>query len=110
MVATPTGDFTLTVTPPSRVSPFGAPAVFAIALSAASPARVDLAISGVPGGASALLEPSTTTAPGASTLTVVPTSSTPTGSYQLTITGTSGAYVHAATVTLNVLQATLPTP
>ena len=109
-VTVPTGDFTLTVTPSNRLSPAGIPAPFAIVLGAASAARVDLTVSGVPTGASAVLEPSSTTAPGASTLTIVPTASTPSGSYAITITGTSGAYVHTATVTVGVLQPTLPSP
>jgi thermitase len=107
-VTVPTGDFTLTVTPYKRVSPAGIPAPFAIVLGAPSAVRVDLSVSGVPPAASAVLEPSTTTAPGASSLTIAPTPSTPTGSYPLTITGTSGGYLHSATVIVSVVQPTLP--
>jgi hypothetical protein len=103
--AAPTGDFAMTIAPGgARISPGGVPVPFAIALTASSPAAVDLTVSGVPAGAAAVIAPTSTTAPGAATLTVVPGPTTPTGTYTITVTGTSGPYVHTATVTVVVLQ------
>ncbi len=107
-VATPTGDFTIAATPGNRTSPAGTPAPFAITLGAGSPVTVDLTVSGVPSGASVELAPSTTTAPGAATLTLVPGPTTPTGSYTITITGTSGGFSHSTTVSVSVLQPSVP--
>ncbi|HEY9138275.1 MAG TPA: DUF1349 domain-containing protein, partial [Terriglobus sp.] len=72
---------------------------------------VNLAVSGLPTGATASFSPATVTTSGNSTLAVTTASSTPIGTYTVTITGTSGSLSRSGTVTLVVTAATggLPT-
>src|SRR5207302_653973 len=64
--------------------------------------NINLSVSGVPSGATAVFSPASVSGTGSSTLTVATTTSTAAGSSTLTITGTSGSLTHTATVTLAV--------
>src|SRR5207248_5911942 len=62
---------------------------------------VSLAVSGVPSGASASLNPGSVTAANSATLNVN-TGSAAAGTYTLTVTGTEGSVTHTTTVQLTV--------
>src|SRR5207249_12087931 len=67
---------------------------------------VSLAVSGVPSGASASLNPTSISAGGSATLSVS-AGSAAAGTYTLTVTGTEGSVTHPTTVQLTV---TAPSP
>jgi hypothetical protein len=100
-------DFGLSATPSSQTVSPGNPASYTVNVTPTGgfTGAVDLAVSGLPAGATGTFAPNPTT--GASTLTVGTAAATPTGNYPLTITGTSGTLVHTTTVTL-VVQAPAP--
>ncbi|HSY17313.1 MAG TPA: hypothetical protein VK815_03225 [Candidatus Acidoferrales bacterium] len=64
--------------------------------------EVDLAVSGLPPGATANFSSSSVNGAGASALIVMTSTNTPAGNYVLTVTGTDGTLTHSATVTLKV--------
>jgi len=71
------------------------------AVTSGSAQTVNLSVSGVPAGASALLSPSSVTAGGSSTLTVN-AGTAAAGTYMLTVTGTGSSATHSTTVALTV--------
>ena len=71
------------------------------AVTLGSAQTVNLAVSGVPSGATASLNPTSVTAGASSTLTVNTGTAAP-GTYPLTVTGTSSSATHSATVTLTI--------
>lgn len=104
-------DFGLSAAPATATVEQGGRATFAIALSRAFfTTPIDLAVSGLPAGATASLSVSPV-ADTSSTLTVTTSASgaaTPAGTYPLTITGTAGGVTRTTTATLTVTDALPP--
>jgi hypothetical protein len=98
----PTGDFSISASPSKRTVARGSSTTYAVAIapSGGFGDPVNLAVTGLPSGATASFSPNPATT--TSTLTVSTSGSTPTGTSTLTITGTSGGLTHPATVTLVV--------
>src|SRR5207302_8755890 len=71
------------------------------AVTSGTAGTVSLAVSGVPSGASASLNPGSVTAANSATLNVN-TGSAAAGTYTLTVTGTEGSVTHTTTVQLTV--------
>jgi hypothetical protein len=97
------GDFQISVTPSSQSSGTGTNATYVVGISPLSgfTGTVNLNVTGLPTGATAVFSPSTVSnGSGSSTLTVSAVASTPSGSSTLTITGTSGTLSHSASATL----------
>jgi hypothetical protein len=100
-------DFTLAATPSSDSIAQGNSAAYTVSVAAVGSfsGTVNLAVSGLPAGASAVFNPASLAAGKSAALTVSTTASTPVGNYPLTITGTSGSLTHTAAVTLGVTGA-----
>lgn len=98
----PAPDFSLSVSPTSRSVTRGRSTTYSVAITPVNgfASNVQLAASGLPGGATATFSPNP--AASASTLTVTTSGSTPVGTYSLTITGSGGGVTHATGVTLQV--------
>lgn len=104
----PAPDFSVTVSPSSRIATPGGSASYDVTVTPAHgfTGQVNLQIAGLPTGASASFNPSTINVDSASAqssaLTVNTTNATPLGSFQLTVNGTSGALQRTAQTTLVV--------
>jgi hypothetical protein len=100
-------DFTIAATPSSDSVTQGSSASYTVSVAAVGSfnGTVNLAVSGLPAGATAAFSPASLTTGKSSALTVSTTASTPVGNYSLTITGTSGSLTHTAAVTLGVTGA-----
>ena len=100
-------DFTLAATPSSTSVTQGNSASYTVSVAAVGnfSGTVNLAVSGLPAGATAAFNPASLTAGKSAALTVSTTAGTPVGNYPLTITGTSGSLTHTAAVTLGVTGA-----
>lgn len=98
-------DFALDATPESQTVEAGTDTSYTVTItpSGGFAGSVDLAVSGLPAGASAAFSPDPAT--DSSTLTVSTATTTRAGTYPLTITGTSGALTHTTSVTLVVTEA-----
>jgi len=96
-------DFSISANPSTLTLAQGNSGISTIgtAVKSGSPQTVNLAVSGVPAGASATLNPASITAGGSSTLTVQAGTAAP-GTYTLTVTGTGTSATHSTTVTLTV--------
>src|SRR5947207_2719656 len=101
-------DFSISASPTSLSLVQGASGSISIstALTSGTAGTVSLAVSGVPSGASASLNPGSVTAGGSATLNVS-AGSAAAGTYTLTVTGTEGSVTHPTTVQLTV---TAPSP
>ncbi len=99
----PQADFSISANPNALTMLQGGAGTSTVstAIVGANSGTVNLAVSGVPSGASATLNPTSVTAGGSSTLTVNAGTATP-GTYTLTVTGTEGSQTHSATVSLTV--------
>ena len=97
-------DFGIAATPQSQAVTSGNGTTYAIDVTAMNGFVdvVDLAIGGLPTGATAGFTPPAIVGSGSSSLAVTTAADTPPGSYVLTITGTGPLGQHAATVTLVV--------
>jgi uncharacterized membrane protein len=100
----PAPDFTLTSDQPTQTVIGGKSAVFHIS---ETPIRgfvpiVSLSVSGLPAGATAVLDPGALDRLVTSMVTVLTTSATPPGAYTLTFTGTGGGLSRSVTANLNV--------
>ena len=97
-------DFAVTITPAKQRTLPGVAAGYVVSVSASGTGvgLVDLSVSDLPPGASAIFAPPSTSVPGESTLTVVPALSTPSGSYTFTVTGSSGGVTRSTTAVLTV--------
>jgi hypothetical protein len=95
-------DFSLTAAPSSQTVTRGASTSYTISVtpSGGFTSAVNLAVTGLPPGATGSFTPNPTT--GTSTLTVQTSTTGKSGTYTLTITGTSSNLKHTATVTLQV--------
>ena len=93
----PAPDFSVSVSPASQTVAAGGSTSYTVTIKPAGgfAGSVNLAVGGLPSGASGTFgtNPATTT----STLSVTTDSSVAAGSYTLTVTGTSGALTHTAT-------------
>ena len=89
----------MSVTPPSQTVAPGTGTNYTVSVSPSGgfAASVSLSATGLPAGATASFNPSTTT--GLSTLTVSTSSGVAAGSYPFTVTGTSGILTHTASAT-----------
>ncbi len=99
----PVPDFTFGATPSSQSVLTGGGTTFSATATALNgfSGTIDLAVSGLPVGATGNFSPTTLTGGGSATLTVATNGAAP-GSYPLTITATSGALTHTAPVTLTI--------
>jgi hypothetical protein len=95
-------DFSISASPGSRTVRAGQGTTYTITItpSGGFTGTVDLAVTGVPLGATAALNPSSTST--TSTLTVQTSTTSKPGASTLTITGTSGNLSHTAAVTLQI--------
>ncbi len=102
--ASPTGDFSLGMTPASRTVTAGSGTTYSVSItpSGSFAGSVSLAASGLPSGVTAGFSPASATS--SSTLTLTTTTLVAAGSYPFTITGKSGNLTHTASATL-VVQA-----
>jgi hypothetical protein len=104
-------DFSLAVSPASRTVTQGSGTTYGVSISPAGgfASPVDLAVEGLPPGATAAFAPEPVTAADgwASTLSVSTSGATPAGTYPLSITGSSGGLTRTATASL-VVQAPAP--
>jgi thermitase len=101
----PAADFTITISPSVRYAVGGLLALpYEIELGALGgfTGVVDVSVSGLPPGATALFVPPSSPAPGASTLTVQLAALTPPGTYTITVTGSTRGLVHQTSATLVV--------
>jgi hypothetical protein len=105
----PKNDFSLSANPASLSIAQGASGTSAIstAVTSGSAQTVALAVSGVPSGATASLNPTSVTAGGGSTLTVNAGTATA-GSYTLTLTGSGTSTTHTISIALTVTAAPPP--
>src|SRR5205807_2272247 len=101
-------DFSISASPTSLSLVQGTSGSISIstAVTSGTAGTVSLAVSGVPSGASAALNPGSVTAGGSATLNVS-AGSAAAGTYTLTVTGTEGSVTHPTTVQLTV---TAPNP
>jgi hypothetical protein len=99
----PANDFSISASPASLslVQNTSGTSTISTAVTAGSAGTVSLAVSGVPAGATASVNPTSVTAGGSSTLTVN-AGTAAAGSYTITVTGTEGTVSHATTVALAV--------
>lgn len=104
LTQTPAPDFSISATPSSRTIVQGTGTTCSVSVTALNGfnGSVALSASGLPSGATATFNPTTTNGSGSSTLTISTLSSTLAGSYPINITGTSGSISHTAGVTLVV--------
>ncbi len=100
----PPPDFSITATPSSQSVNAGVAAAYTVTVGALNgfSGTVGLSAGGLPTGAAATFNPTSTTTSGSSTLTVNTASTTPGGTYSLVVTGTSGSVAHTASVSLTV--------
>ena len=100
-------DFSISATPTSLSLVQGTSGSIGIstALTSGTAGTVSLAVSGVPSGASASLNPGSVTAGNSATLNVS-AGSAAAGTYTLTVTGTEGSVTHTSTVQLTVTAST----
>jgi hypothetical protein len=101
------GDFSLAASPSSQSVTQGNSTSYTVSVGAVGgfSGAVNLAVSGLPSGATASFNPASVAAGKTSTLTVSTAGSTPVGNSTLSIAGTSGSLTHTAAVTLNVTGA-----
>jgi len=106
----PGNDFSLTLSPSSGSVVQGATATATVGTATVSGVAqtLNLSVSGLPNGASAMLTPASVTSGGSSTLAIVTSTTTPTGSYPVTITGSATSGSHTATYTLQVTAPVVP--
>src|SRR5581483_7026293 len=110
LIVSPAADFSLALTPSTQPVQPGSTVNY---MATVTPQNgfagiTDLALSGLPAGASASFTPQSITGTGSAQLTVTTSTSTPPGSYPLTVTATSGVLSHAAKATLTVSSPTAP--
>ena len=110
LIASTSPDFSLAASPSSTATIPGGSVSYSVAVGVTNgfTGTVSLAVTGLPGGASASFAPSTVSAPGSAQLTVQTAAAATPGSYPLTISGTGGSLTRTASATL-VVQAA-PTP
>ena len=101
--APPANDFSISANPSSLSLAPNTPATSTIstAITTGSAQTVNLAVSGVPSGASASLNPASVTSGGSSTLNIN-SGTAAAGTYTLTVTGTGSSATHSTTVTLTL--------
>jgi stage II sporulation protein D len=106
------GDFTIAAAPATFTVKQGLGTSYAVTLTRKYfNAPIDLSVSGLPAGASAVFGPTPATA-SSSTMTIVTSAAgtvTPVGTYPLTITGSYGTFSHTASVALVVADGIPPT-
>ena len=97
-------DFSFALTPSTQTVQPGSSANYTATITPQNGfvGTTDLALSGLPTGASASFTPQSITGTGSAQLTVTTSNSTPSGSYPITVTATSGILSHAAKATLTV--------
>jgi poly(beta-D-mannuronate) lyase len=97
-------DFSVSASPNSQTVVVGGSASYTVTVGAlsGSPGTINLAVSGLPTGASAAFSPASINNSGSSTLNVSTSATTVPGTYTLTITGATATLAHSATVILIV--------
>src|SRR5215212_1413102 len=98
-------DFSLSASPSARSVVRGASASYVVNITASNgfAGAVNLAVSGLPAGATGTFTPATATT--SSSLIVTTSGTTPLSSYAVTITGTSGSLTRSTVVALTMLAA-----
>lgn len=104
LVVSAAPDFTMSINPPSQSVQAGANTTYGITITGANgfSAATNLAVSGLPAGATGAFNPANVNGSGASQLTVSTTTNVAPGSYPFIITATSGSLSHTANATLVV--------
>ena len=102
VTSAPTGDFTLSVSPPSATIQRGGTAAYTVTITPSNGfnGAVTFSLAGQPSGSTFVFTPNP--AASTSTLTVATSSNTTKKTYALTITGASGPLSHTATANLKV--------
>jgi PKD repeat protein len=106
ITATQPPDFALSVAPQTQTIVRGARTTYDVAINPIGgfSGFVDLSVSGLPAGASAIFDPNPLQifGPATSTLTILTTTATKQRNYPLVVTASSGLLQHTADVSLNV--------
>ena len=106
ITATQPPDFALSVAPQTQTIVRGKSTTYDVAINPIGgfSGFVDLSVSGLPAGASAIFDPNPLQifGPATSTLTILTTTATKQGNYPLVVTASSGLLQHTADVSLNV--------
>ena len=102
VTSAPTGDFTLSVSPPSATIQRGGTATYTVTITSSNGfnGAVTFSLAGQPSGSTVTFTPNP--AGSTSTLTVATSSNTNKKTYALTITGASGLLSHTTTASLKV--------
>ena len=103
-------DFSIGMSPGSAIVAAGGSTAYTITVSALSgfSGTVVFGLSGLPSGATGILNPPSLAGSGSTTLTVNTTSGTPAGTFTVIVTGTSGSLNHAASASLGVTSNSPP--
>jgi hypothetical protein len=104
LVVTAPPDFSISASPSSQTVVAGNSTNYTVNVGNLNgfTGTVTFSASGLPSGATANFNPTSSGAPGSSTMTVGTATSTPVGTSTLTVTGTSGSLAHNTTVSLVV--------
>jgi hypothetical protein len=108
----PTNDFSITASPSSLTVAAGSSGAYTIATAvvSGSPETINLAVTGLPSGATAAFSPTSVTTGGSSTLTITVAANAASSNSVLTVTGTSPSATHSVGPQLNVTGAPPPPP
>jgi regulation of enolase protein 1 (concanavalin A-like superfamily) len=110
LAVNPQGSFTISASPSSLTVPQGSSgtSTITVGLQGGFNGTINLALSGLPTGVTASLNPSSTTT--TSTLTLTASSTATTGTVTVTVTGSSLGLTSTAKISLNVTAVILPLP
>ena len=110
IVAAPSSDFTLALSPSSATLFAGRSQDFAVATTATTGTAetITLSATGLPAQVTAAFSPATVTAGGSATLTLTAGSTTAAGAATVTVTGTAPSATHSATASLTTVLAPPP--
>lgn len=110
LIVSPAADFSLALTPSTQPVQPGSSVNYTATIAPQNgfAGTTDLALSGLPAGASASFTPQSITGAGSAQLTVTTSNSTPSGSYPLTVSAASGMLSHTAKATLTVSSPATP--
>ncbi len=105
IAATPTPDFSLSLSPTTQSVPGGNPVGYTVTVTALNgfTGAVSLSVSGLPSGSSASFSPASLT-PTATSVLTIKTASTQRGTFTFTVMGTSGGLSRTTTGTLRVTK------
>ena len=104
LVVSEEADFSISITPPSRIVSQGESSTFTVTLNKVGDfnQQVTLTVSGLPAGATPSFGPASGKPAFTSTLNIDTSESTPAGSYTVTVDASGGGKTHSATATLTI--------